>query len=183
MGCKIDGLSKTLADTLTLREVFQQAKRQILPKGWLYLPIGAEWTLDTDGALLNWKNEEEDADEIPLVAKRKKLRETLDDGTIEQIVDWADRLAGGENDSARLKVFRYYFRFDAFPDKLDAPDPPPANEIMRSLDLKFYDSLGNEQPNTKCRHEGCSRGTTKFSVFCRIHQFEQVKKKPCPFQH
>jgi hypothetical protein len=170
-------------DVMTLREIFRHAKSRILPKEWLYLPADAEWTLDTNGLFLDWECEEKDKDDIPLVAKRNNLRETLDDGTIEQIVDWADRLAGKEDDPARLDVFRYYFRFDAFPDRLGAPDPPPAHEIMRRLDLEFYDSLGSEHAGTKCRHEGCSRSTTKFSVFCRVHQFEQVKKKTCPFQH
>jgi hypothetical protein len=168
---------------MTLREVFHQAKSRTLPKQWLYLPADAEWTLDSEGTFLDWESEEKDEDEIPLVVKRKNLREGLDDGTIEQVVDWADRLAGGEDDSARLDVFRYYHRFDAFPDRLGAPAPPPADEIMRQLDREFYDSLGAERTDTKCRHDGCGRGTTKFSVFCRVHQFEQVKKRPCPFQH
>jgi len=168
---------------MTLREVFQQAKRHTLPREWLYLPADSEWTLDTDGTFLDLETEEKDPDEVPVVAKRKNLRETLDDGTIEQVVNWADRLAGRKDDSARLDVFRYYFRFDAFPDKLGAPDPPPAAESMLRIDRQFCDSLGAGRADTKCRHEGCSRGTTKFSVFCRIHQFEQVKKKPCPFHH
>lgn len=168
---------------MTLREIFHHAKRRTLPQECLYLPADTEWTLDTDGTFLNWESEEKDEDEIPLAAKRNNLREALDDGTIEQVVDWADRLAGRDDDAVRLEVFRYYFRFDAFPDKLGAPDPPPADEIMRRLDREFYDRLGAERADTKCRHEGCSRGTTKFSVFCRVHQFEQVKKKPCPFQH
>src|SRR5437016_1439448 len=101
---------------MTLREVFQRAKRRMLPKEWLYLPADAEWTLDTNGLFLDWENEEKEADEVPAVAKRNNLRETLDDGTIEQVVDWADRLAGKEDESARLDVFQYYFKFDAFPD-------------------------------------------------------------------
>ena len=113
----------TFAETMTLREVFQHAKRRTLPKKWLYLPADAEWTPDPDGAFLDWENEEKDEDEVPLVAKRKNLRETLDDGTIEDIVDWADRLAGREDDSARLDVFRYYFRFDAFPDQIGSARP------------------------------------------------------------
>lgn len=168
---------------MILREIFQHAKRRTLAKGWLYLPADTEWTLDTDGTFLDWVSTEKDADEIPSAANRNNLREALDDGTIEQVVDWADRLAGREDDAARLDVFRYYFRFDTFPGELGSPDPPPADEITRRLDLKFYDSLGAERVDTKCRHEGCSRGTTKFSVFCRVHQFEQVKKKPCPFHH
>jgi hypothetical protein len=168
---------------MKLLEVFQLAKQHTLPNGWLYLPINVSWSLDTDGAFIDWENEEKDADEIPLTAKRKKLRETLDNGTIEDIVDWADRLAGREDDSARLEVFWYYFKFDAFPDRLGASDPPPTDEIMRRLDREFYDSLGVERSDTKCRHEGCSRGGIKLSIFCRVHHFEQIKKRPCPFQH
>jgi hypothetical protein len=168
---------------MTLREVFQHAKHRTLPKEWLYLPVDGGWTIDTDGIVLDWENEEKDADEIPLVAKRRNLIETLDAGTIGQVVDWADRLAGREDDEARLDVFRYYSRFDAFPNRLGAPDPPPPDEIMRRIDREFYNSLGPERPNTKCRHDGCGRGTVRFSVFCRAHQFEQVKKKPCPFDH
>jgi len=168
---------------MKLREVFQEAKRRSLPKEWLYLAADAYWTLDTDGVFLDWEREEKDKDDIPLSAKRNGLGETLDDGTIEQVVDWADRLAGREDDLARLYVFRYYFRFDAFPDRLGVPDPLPADEIMLRLDRQFYDSLGAERTDTKCRHEGCRRGMVKFSVFCRVHQFEQAKKKPCPFQH
>jgi len=168
---------------MTLREVFQHAKRRTLPKNWLYLPADAEWTLDTDGLFLDWENEEKDADEVPVVAMQRNLRETLDDGTIEQVVVWADRLAGREDESARLDVFRYYFRFDAFPDKLSAQDPPPAGEITLQLDRKFYDSLGIERTDSRCRHDECTRGTIEFSVFCRVHHFEQITKKPCPFQH
>jgi hypothetical protein len=168
---------------MTLREIFQHGKWRTLPKKWLYLPADTEWTLDTDGTFLDWESEEKDENEVPLAAKRNNLREALDYVTIEQVVDWADRLAGREDDGARLDVFRYYFRFDAFPDKLGSPDPPPADEIMRRVDREFYDSLGTERTDKKCRHEGCSRGTTKFSVFCRVHQFEQVKKKACPFGH
>jgi len=169
-------------NTMTLREVFHRAKMGRLPNEWLYLPADAEWTLDTEGAFLDWDNEEKDSRGIPLVAKGKNLREGLNDDLIEQVVYWADQLAGREDDVARLEVFRYYHKFDAFPEKLGAPDPPPAEEIDRHMDRQFYDSLGAERTDKKCRHEGCNRGTTRFSVFCRIHQFEQVKKKPCPFQ-
>ena len=167
---------------MTLRQVFHHAKSRTLPRQWLYLPADAQWTLETEGTFLDWESEEKGEDEVPLIVKRMNLREGLDDGTIEQVVDWADRLAGGENDLARLDVFLYYHRFDAFPDRLGAPDPPPAEEILQRLDLEFYDSLGPEAPGTRCKKVGCGRGTVKFSVFCRTHHFENVKKKPCPFQ-
>jgi hypothetical protein len=116
-------------------------------------------------------------------SEARRFKPTLDAGCIEQVVDWADRLSGAEDAPARLDVFRYYFRFDAFPDRLGAPDPPPAEEIVRQIDLKFYDSLGPETPETRCRKEGCERGTVKFSVFCRSHHFENIRRRPCPFHH
>jgi len=170
-------LSTNVRDTMTLREVFKRAKIRDIPGAWLCLPAASPWTLDTEGVFIDCESE------LPQSADGLTLEETLDEGTIEQIVDWADRLAGTEDDSARLDVFCYYYRFDAFPDKLGAADPPPADEIIRRLDREYYDILGPENIDIKCRHKGCGRGTTKFSVFCRVHQFEQVKKKPCPFQH
>ncbi len=165
------------AERVTLREVFKRAKRHDSPGAWLCLPSDSPWTLDTEGVFVDCDSE------LPKSADGREIEETVDDVTIEQIVDWADRLAGREDDAARLDVFRYYYRFDAFPDRLGATDPPPPDEILRRLDLRFYDSLGPEATGTKCRKDGCDRGTVRFSVFCRIHHFESVKKKPCPFQH
>src|SRR3569833_561654 len=113
---------------MTLREVFRQAKRRRLPEGDLYLPAGVEWTLETKGVFLEPEDEEEDADGVPLIAKERNLCEALDDETIQQAVDWADQLAGREDDAARLEIFRYYYRFDSFPDTLGAPEPPPMEE-------------------------------------------------------
>ena len=161
---------------MTLREVFRRAKNRDLPGAWLCLPPVLPWTLDTEGVFIDCESE------LPQSPQGESLEETLDDETIEQIVDWADRLSGSEDGSARLDIFQYYYRFDAFPDRLGAPHPPPADEILRRLDLQFYDSLGPEAPGTRCRKEGCSRGTVRFSIFCRVHHFENVKRKPCPFQ-
>jgi hypothetical protein len=51
----------------------------------------------------------------------------------------------------------------------------------RELDRRFYESLGAERPGTRCKREGCRRGTVAFSVFCRPHHFGSVKRKTCPF--
>jgi hypothetical protein len=167
---------------MTLREIFHLAKLRRLPNEWLYLPGDQKWMLDTPITFVDWENGEKGLDGVPLVIKRENLREGLDHNTIEDVVEWADHLAGREDDSARLDIFCYYHKFDAFPDRLGAPDPPPPKEIERRVERQFYDSLGVERTDRKCRHEGCSRGTTKFSVFCGVRQFEQVKKKPSPFQ-
>lgn len=46
---------------------------------------------------------------------------------------------------------------------------------------EFYQQLGPEDPAVRCRHPGCQRGRIRFSVFCRMHHFESLKHKPCPF--
>jgi hypothetical protein len=38
----------------------------------------------------------------------------------------------------------------------------------------------DEEP---CRAAECSRGAVRASVFCRVHQFENVRRRPSPFKH
>jgi hypothetical protein len=47
----------------------------------------------------------------------------------------------------------------------------------------FYDSLGEERRDARCRREGCARGTVRFSTLCRPHHFENVRAVACPFSH
>ncbi|MEK7951486.1 DUF7716 domain-containing protein [Luteolibacter soli] len=126
---------------------------------------------------------DEDLDEevYPPGFKERGLYSTVDYQTLQDCIQWADRLAGCPDEAAACEVIRYYIRFDAWPDRLGAPDPPPWEETQARLDREFYDSLGQERPGTQCRREGCSGGAVVFSAFCRVHQFENVKKRPCPF--
>jgi len=128
-------------------------------------------------------DEDNDLEEIlPVDFKERGLYSTIEYQTLRDCIRWADRLSGCADDAAACEVIRYYLRFDAWPDRLGAPDPPPQEEIFARLDREYYDSLGLERPGTQCRREGCARGAVAFSAFCRIHQFENVKKKPCPFE-
>jgi hypothetical protein len=163
-----------------LRDVFHAAKRKVVHQGWLYLPSDTKWGLDTVGLFVD-DEDEHDGNYFPLVAKTQNLVEALEGATIEDAVDWADMLSGAESDEARLDVFLYYYKFDAFPDKIGAPDPPPADVTIARLDREFYDSLGTERNGTQCKRPGCGRGTVSLSVFCRRHHFENVQRKPCPF--
>jgi hypothetical protein len=52
---------------------------------------------------------------------------------------------------------------------------------QREYDRAFYDRLGPESRWKRCQAEGCKRGRVAMSVFCRQHQFENVRKRPCPF--
>jgi hypothetical protein len=63
---------------------------------------------------------------------------------------------------------------------------PEREEQLRAWqhgqDRRFYEVLGPERPSVPCRTEGCTRGAIQFSVLCRVHHFESVEKRPCPFQ-
>jgi hypothetical protein len=48
-------------------------------------------------------------------------------------------------------------------------------------DRKFYDLLGEERANVKCRREPCTRGAIVNGVFCRRHHFESIRNRVCPF--
>ena len=169
---------------MTLRDVLHQSTKG-QTAAWLYLPGSVKhWTLDTEAFLLNPEFKAGQDDPIwPDVVAHKQLCETLDTSTITDCVLWADKLAGHPNDNARFESFIYYVQFDAFLPKLGAPAPPPREEIMRRLDLEFYDKLGPEDSAKPCRHNGCIRGTVRFSVLCKRHHFEMIKHRECPFDH
>jgi len=48
-------------------------------------------------------------------------------------------------------------------------------------DRSFYDSLGVERVGTRCNAPGCTRGTVAWSVRCRVHHFESIRRRSCPF--
>lgn len=152
---------------------------------WLFISgDAADLNLDTDCDLgvVEIDEDSEDLDEIiPEDFQSRDLYSTIDYLAVKDSIEWADRLAGRQDDDAAAEIIRYYIRFDAWPDKLGAPDPPPADEIIARLDREFYDTLGPEQEGTTCRRDGCERGTVKFSPLCAAHHFESIKKKPCPF--
>lgn len=152
---------------------------------WLFIKgDGSGLHLHTDCALA-MVEVDESTDEfeeiIPAELLERGLHSTIDYETVKASIDWADRLTGRRDDEAAAEIIRYYIRFDAWPDRLGAPDPPPADEIIARLDREFFDSLGPEREGTTCRRDDCSRGAVTFSAFCARHHFENIKKKPCPF--
>ena len=166
-----------------LGEILRSANGK-LPEGWLYLPQGAPWTTKTVGFIvdLDSLDESEITDEkLPVLAKRQGLVETVDTGTLVEIYLSATRLENPPSDKTLLEAFVYYYRFDAFLPSIDAPDPPPADVVIRNLDRKFYDSLVEDTSGKHCKREGCQRRKVKLSVFCKRHHFENVQRKPCPF--
>lgn len=47
---------------------------------------------------------------------------------------------------------------------------------------QVYDSVGPERDKYQCKVEGCTRGTVKYSPFCRLHDYESKYGKS-PFDH
>lgn len=150
---------------------------------WFYIKGDAkDLSLDTESDLGSPEFEEETDEEIdPPGFSERGLWSTIDMETVNACIEWADRLTAKADDVAVAEIIRYYIRFDAWPETLNAPDPPPAEEIMRRLDREFCDKLGQEDATTQCRHEGCSRGVVKLGVFCRRHHFENVRRRSYPF--
>lgn len=158
---------------------------RVMPEGWLFLPEDGEWGHDTEGAIIDCDSLEEtefDGREMPIFAVQKGLVETLDGGTLSEIYHCAARLEDPLSDETLLEAFDYYYKFDAFLPQAGAPDPPSNEEILVNIDRRFYNSLGGESLEILCRHDGCQRGTVRFSVFCRVHHFEKLQGKVCPFE-
>jgi hypothetical protein len=102
---------------------------------------------------------------------------------VESIYECLKRLKEDPADQDWLEAYTYYLKFDAFLPYLGAPDPPPWEETRLKLDREFYHSLGPERSDFQCRREGCEKGAVAMSACCRLHHFENVQKRPCPFDH
>lgn len=168
----------------TLLHVIQRVRnRQTGDEHWLYIAgDAADLTLNTEADLGCPEFDEDTDDEIePPGFSERGLRSTIDVDTLSHSIAWADRLSGTKDDSAALDIIRYYIRFDAWPETLNAPDPPPRDEILRRLDREFSDKLGLEDSSKQCRRDGCGRGVVKLSVFCRRHHFENIQNRSYPF--
>ncbi|MEL6321876.1 MAG: hypothetical protein AAFQ57_14705 [Cyanobacteria bacterium J06626_14] len=126
-------------------------------------------------------NDETDEEIHPPGFTERGLSCTIEAHAVDASIEWADRLSGKRDNQAAAKIIQYYIRFDAWPETLDAPDPPPAEESLRRIYREFADSLGAERPDTKCKRENCDRGTVAMSVLCRRHHFENVKGVDYPF--
>lgn len=60
-------------------------------------------------------------------------------------------------------------------------DSPRYAGSRQKQDREFYDLLGPERVEEPCKHPGCARGAVALSALCRVHHFEAIKKRACPF--
>ena len=165
----------------TLGAMLQAAASKVLPQGWIFLPEGT-LTVSSNAVLIPHESYE---DEVELAATAEKMGfpvEGLETTDLEDVCQGVLRLSCKPDVNAYLRAFLYYLKFDAFLPNLDAGDPPSRDEVLLTLDRTFFESLGEEQADCRCRRENCTRGVVKMSAFCRVHHFESVRGRPCPFE-
>lgn len=162
---------------LTLRFVLRAAAAGKLEDGWIFFRNSESPELDS--ACLLVAHDDEDLQSIAV--RLGYPCEGLDAQTIEDTANAARQFQAHPSDELLLESFAYYWRFDAWLPEPGAPEPPPWEETKMELDKEFFEGLGPERLDVPCRTEGCTKGAVQYSVFCRRHHFEMVKKELCPF--
>ena len=168
-----------------LHAVIQRVRNnQFDNSDWLYI-AGPEADLNLSSeAELECPDFDEDTDEEiePTGFGERGLRLTIDVETMSQCIELADRLSRSQDNHAAADIIRYYIRFDAWPETLNAADPPSGDIVLRRVDREFVEKLGPEDSAKTCRGAGCTRGVVRFTLFCRRHHFENVYNRPYPFE-
>ncbi len=167
----------TTSRPLTMRFALRAAAAGKLEDGWLYFPRSENPGLDTVCVLVT----ADDGDSESVASALGFPYVGLDTATIEDTANAARQFQATPSDELLLESFVYYWRFDAWLPEPGAPEPPPLEEVKLRLDREFFDGLGEERPEVSCKAQACSKGAVQYSIFCRIHHFEMVGKKPCPF--
>ncbi|MBM7074677.1 hypothetical protein JQC92_22145 [Shewanella sp. 202IG2-18] len=166
----------------TLEEILLRAKDG-LELGWLFLPKNKLWVRKTPAVIIDedeLSESEVNDDGDSLFAIENNLESTLDNQTIESIVASADTISSKVSIELLIEAFNYYYKHDAFLPE-SGFKPLEGNEYQRKLDLDFYNLLGQESSTIECVRKECLRGKISGSVFCRVHHFEMVQNKACPF--
>jgi hypothetical protein len=166
---------------LALREALVAALERRLESGWLFLSRES-LTLDSPCVLVDESDPELDARGRPLAAVIAGFeREGLSNDELADVAEGARMLEDPPPAELLLEAFEYYLEYDAFLPSRGAK-PPSWEEAQLDSDREFYDRLGPEDLNERCRESGCSRGAVRFSAHCRKHHFEAIEGRKCPFE-
>lgn len=101
--------------------------------------------------------------------------------SLDRVVELWQKLAAGRLDELEREPWQPGARPPLSPEAREARNRMLA-EAQLASDRRFYEALGSERAANPCRADGCVRGSVAFSVFCRQHHFENVMKRPCPFE-
>jgi hypothetical protein len=80
----------------------------------LYLPLKESWSLDTECAVLDPDDVQDDRVEAPQKALLRGLEYALDVGTVREIVNNVSMQRRGADLGLRLEALKHYYRNDAF---------------------------------------------------------------------
>jgi hypothetical protein len=58
---------------------------------------------------------------------------------------------------------------------------PDESMLAQRNDRELWEHLGKSVGGERCRVDGCSGWRVRHSVFCRVHHWENVFGRPCPF--
>lgn len=133
---------------------------------------GAAWLATDAGYALEWNGDGRLVFEAPGLDRSRHLLGVSKDRVIEL---WS-ALAQGEFTRVEGEPWNDGNGFVLTPER-EAEMRRRAVEWQR----EFYDALGAERGDVRCRRESCSRGAVAHSVFCRVHHFESMHGRPCPF--
>ncbi len=93
---------------------------------------------------------------------------------------WAEEYPFGERHGGGSAC--YYQVETKKPDKWLKENSPITHSIRKRHENNlFIKSLGKELGPKKCKKENCNSLRVSFSVMCKKHHFEMIKKKPYPF--
>jgi hypothetical protein len=149
-----------------LKEILAELDVDDLEHACAYLSHESGWSLMAyQTGAVEWVNVEEDDPE----------ERHMDDVSREKALKLWLKLSRGDVEAVEAEPW--------LPGRTELPSPS-REEIERwqhELDRKFYDSLGAEHRQRSCRAAGCTRGAVEMSVFCRVHHFENMTRRPCPF--
>jgi hypothetical protein len=133
---------------------------------------GAAWLSLDDGFSLEWNGD----GRLVLKDPSAKGTQHLQGVTRERALELCLALASGQLDEVKRCPWQPgngYVR--------TAERDAEIRSALLNEDRIFYQSLGAERTGTPCRMAGCVRRAVELSVLCRIHHFESIHKRPCPF--
>jgi hypothetical protein len=133
---------------------------------------GAAWLSLDNGFSLEWNGD----GRLVLTDPAAKGSQHLRGVTRERALELWVALSSGKLDEVKRSAWQ--------PGNGYVRTPEREAEIRAALardDRVYYESLGAERTHTPLGTAGCSRGAIELSVLCRVHHFESVRKRPCPF--
>lgn len=155
----LDQIRKMISDMST--------KDREHPDAWMTHDSGWTLTLHEQGLII-WGNPDEGREDRHIVTIDPNLIEELllllSAGKISQIEEYPWKPGRGIRPPTEAEI-------------------QEMEEAMMADDREWYDKLGPEDAVQRCATSGCQRGTLKRSVMCRVHHFEMIRNKPCPFHH